>query len=168
MNGILTILFLTFFVVLHEFGHFLAARRSGVAVSEFFVGFGPKIFSFKKNNTEFGLKALPLGGYVKIPGMDESEDVSGFSNEELFHTSKWTTKLYISISGIVVNFLSAWLIIFFVININGISEPSLEISTVGSSINEKSESPSQMAGLMPGDIISVSYTHLTLPTKRLV
>ena len=47
MNGILTILFLTFFVVLHEFGHFLAARRSGVAVSEFFVGFGPKIFSFK-------------------------------------------------------------------------------------------------------------------------
>ena len=70
---------------------------------------------------------MPLGGYVKIPGMDESEDVSGFSNEELFHTSKWTTKLYISKSGIVVNFLSAWLIIFFVININGISEPSLEI-----------------------------------------
>ena len=153
MNGILTILFLTFFVVLHEFGHFLAARRSGVAVSEFFVGFGPKIFSFKKNNTEFGLKALPFGGYVKIPGMDESEDVSGFNNEELFHTSKWTTKLYISISGIVVNFLSAWLIIFFVININGISEPSLEISTVGSSINDKSESPSEIAGLMPGDTI---------------
>ena len=153
MNGILTILFLTFFVVLHEFGHFLAARRSGVAVSEFFVGFGPKIFSFKKNNTEFGLKALPLGGYVKIPGMDESEDVSGFNNEELFHTSKWTTKLYISISGIIVNFLSAWVIIFFVININGISEPSLEISTVGSSINDKSESPSEIAGLMPGDTI---------------
>ena len=78
MNGLLTILFLTFFVVLHEFGHFLAARRSGIAVTEFFIGFGPKIFSFTKNNTEYGLKAFPLGGYVKIPGMEESEDTSNF------------------------------------------------------------------------------------------
>jgi membrane-associated protease RseP (regulator of RpoE activity) len=48
MNGILTILFLTFFVVLHEFGHYISARRSQIAVSEFFVGFGPKVFSFKR------------------------------------------------------------------------------------------------------------------------
>ncbi len=153
MNGLLTILFLTFFVVLHEFGHFLAARKSGVAVTEFFVGFGPKIYSFKKNNTEYGLKAFPLGGYVKIPGMEESEDVSNFKQDELYHTAKWTTKLFISISGIFVNFISAWLIIFFVININGISEASLEVSTIGSSINEKTESPSEKAGLIPGDTI---------------
>ena len=105
MNALLTILFLTFFVVLHEFGHYLAARKSGVAVSEFFVGFGPKLFSFKKNNTEYGIKALPLGGYVKIPGMDESEEPIGFSKDELFHTSKWNTKLFISLSGIIVNFI---------------------------------------------------------------
>jgi len=68
MNGILTILMLTFFVVMHEAGHYFAARYSKVAVSEFFVGFGPKIFSFKRNGTEYGLKGIPFGGYVKIPG----------------------------------------------------------------------------------------------------
>jgi len=153
MDGLLTILFLTFFVVLHEFGHYLAARKSGVAVSEFFVGFGPKLFSFKKNNTEYGIKALPLGGYVKIPGMDESEETIGFSNDELFHTAKWNTKLFISLSGVVVNFISAWVIIFFIININGISEPTLEVSSIGESINNKIESPSQKAGILRGDKI---------------
>ena len=153
MNGLLTILFLTFFVVLHEFGHYVTARKSGVAVSEFFVGFGPKLFSYKKNNTEYGIKALPLGGYVKIPGMDESEEVVGFSEDELFHTSKWNTKLLISISGIIVNFISAWIIIFFVVNINGISEPTLEISSIGESINNNIESPSENAGIIPGDKI---------------
>ena len=73
MNAILTILLLTLFVVLHELGHYISARRSKIAVSEFFVGFGPKLFSFKRNNTEYGLKAILLGGYVKIPGMDENE-----------------------------------------------------------------------------------------------
>ncbi len=153
MNGLLTILFLTIFVVLHEFGHFIAARRSGVAVSEFFVGFGPKLYSFKKNNTEYGIKALPLGGYVKIPGMDESEEVSDFNNDELFHTAKWQTKLYISLSGILVNFISAWIIIIFLININGITVPSLEVASIGTSINNQNESPSEKAGILPGDKI---------------
>ncbi len=154
MNGLLTILFLTFFVVLHEFGHYVAARKSGVAVSEFFVGFGPKLFSFTKNNTEYGIKALPLGGYVKIPGMDESEDVSGFTHDELFHTAKWNTKLFISLSGILVNFISAWIIILFIININGISQPSLEVSSLGASVNNQVQSPSEKAGILPGDTIS--------------
>ncbi len=153
MDGLLTILFLTIFVVLHEFGHFVAARISGIAVSEFFVGFGPKLFSFKSRNTEYGVKALPLGGYVKIPGMDESEDIKGFENDELFHTAQWKTKLFISISGIIVNFILAWLILFFVININGVNEPTLEIATIGESVNNQSESPSKRAGLLPGDEI---------------
>ena len=90
MNAILTILLLTLFVVLHELGHYISARRSKIAVSEFFVGFGPKIFSFKRNNTEYGLKAILLGGYVKIPGMDENEPVSDYKSDQLFHTAYWT------------------------------------------------------------------------------
>ncbi len=153
MNGLLTLLLLTVFVVLHELGHFVAARRSKIAVTEFFVGFGPKLFSFKKNNTEFGIKAIPLGGYVKIPGMDESEDVTGYEDNQLFLNSKWTTKLYISISGIIVNFLIAWIILFFIFNTNGISRPTLEIFSIGSSVMNNTDSPSKKAGLLPGDII---------------
>ena len=153
MDGLLTLFLLTIFVVLHELGHFLAARRSNIAVTEFFVGFGPKLFSFKNKNTEYGLKAIPLGGYVKIPGMDESEETIGYEESQLFHQTKWTTKVYISLSGIIVNFIIAWIILFFVININGISRPTLEIFTIGASVLNNDESPSEIAGLLPGDII---------------
>ena len=153
MNGILTIVFLTVFVVMHEYGHYISARRSKIAVSEFFVGFGPKIFSFKKNNTEYGLKAIPLGGYVKIPGMDESEDTTGYKDSEVFHNAKWTTKFYIAISGILVNFLTAWLILFAILSTNGINVPTLEIADIGESVEGNVNSPSMNAGLMPGDVI---------------
>ncbi len=64
-------------VVVHEFGHFLAARRAGVKVREFFVGFGPRIWSFRRGDTEYGMKwLLFLGGYVKIVGMDQEEKIS--------------------------------------------------------------------------------------------
>ena len=159
MNGILTLLFLTFFVVLHEYGHYISARRSKIAVSEFFVGFGPKIFSFKRGNTEYGLKAIPLGGYVKIPGMDESEDTTGYECTEVFHNAKWTTKFYIAISGILVNFLTAWLILFAILSTNGVNVPTLEISNTGTSVEGNITSPSVSAGLLPGDKI-VSFSEI--------
>lgn len=163
MNGILTILFLTFFVVLHEFGHYLSARRSKIAVSEFFVGFGPKVFSFTKGATEYGLKAIPLGGYVKIPGMDESEDTSGYEPSELFHNAKWTTKFYIAISGILVNFLTAWLIIFGILSTNGVNTPTLEVANTGDSLQGNANAPSVDAGLLPGDTI-VTFSGTTVAT----
>ena len=154
MNAILTILMLTLFVVLHELGHYISAKRSKVAVSEFFIGFGPKIFSFVKGGTEYGLKALLLGGYVKIPGMDENDNADGYSQNQLFHTANWTKKLYIASSGIVINFLIAWLILFTIFAVYGIEQPTLTIDTIGNSVeNENIKSPSQKAGLVPGDII---------------
>ena len=155
MNAFLTIALLTLFVVLHELGHYISAKRSKIAVSEFFVGFGPKLFSFKKNDTEYGLKALPLGGYVKIPGMDENEEVDGYEAEELFHTATWTKKLYIASSGIIVNFLLAWLILFSIFTFYGVEQPTLEIETIGvSSVDPLTEAPSSIAGLKVGDVIT--------------
>ncbi len=155
MNAFLTIALLTLFVVLHELGHYISAKRSKIAVSEFFVGFGPKLFSFKKNHTEYGLKALPLGGYVKIPGMDENEEVEGYEAEELFHTATWTKKLYIASSGIIVNFLLAWLILFTIFTFYGVEQPTLEIETIGvSSVDPLTEAPSSIAGLKVGDVIT--------------
>ena len=154
MNAVLTILLLTLFVVLHEFGHYISARRSKIAVSEFFVGFGPKIFSFKRNNTEYGLKAILLGGYVKIPGMDENEPVTDYKSDQLFHTASWTKKLYIASSGILVNFFLAWIILFSIFAFYGIDQPTLEVATIGESINNPNDdAPSKKAGLIPGDII---------------
>ena len=155
MNAFLTIAFLTLFVVLHELGHYISAKRSKIAVSEFFVGFGPKLFSFKKNNTEYGFKALLLGGYVKIPGMDENESVEDYEVDELFHTASWTKKLYIASSGIIVNFVIAWLILFSIFTFYGVEQPTLKIESIGeSSISTSFEAPSSQAGLKQGDVIT--------------
>jgi regulator of sigma E protease len=72
------ILGLSILVGLHEAGHMIAARMFGMRVEKYFIGFPPKLFSFKKGDTEYGLGALPLGGFVKISGMvDESLDTEG-------------------------------------------------------------------------------------------
>ncbi len=101
------------------------------------------------------IRALFLGGYVKIPGMDENEEVEGFESEELFHTATWTKKLYIASSGIIVNFLLAWLILFSIFTFYGVEQPTLEIETIGvSSVNSANEAPSSIAGLKAGDVIT--------------
>ena len=62
-------------IMLHELGHFVAAKRSGMKVTEFFVGFGPRLWSFTRGETEYGVKAVPLGGYCRIIGMTNLEEV---------------------------------------------------------------------------------------------
>ena len=152
MGGIVTLVLLAICILLHEYGHFLSARAKGIAVSEFFIGFGPKIYSFRRNNTEYGIKAILLGGYVKIPGMDQDEEVQGYKEKELFHTAKWQNKLLISSSGIVINLLLAFGILFIVLSTVGISYPALEIDSLGDSVSQREHAPSVEAGLKAGDI----------------
>ena len=61
-------------VLIHEAGHFVTAKAFGIKVEQFFVGFGPRIWSFRRGETEYGLKALPFGGYVRIAGMNPFEE----------------------------------------------------------------------------------------------
>jgi regulator of sigma E protease len=85
--------------------------------------------------------------------MDESEDTTGYASSELFHNAKWTTKFYIAISGILVNFITAWLILFTILSTNGVNVPTLEIANTGDSVQGNFNSPSVAAGLIPGDTI---------------
>src|SRR5438874_10350669 len=62
-------------VLIHESGHFFAARAFGIKVEEFFVGFGPRLWSTRRGETEYGVKAIPAGGYVRIAGMNPYEDI---------------------------------------------------------------------------------------------
>ena len=62
-------------IILHEAGHYVMAKKSGMKVTEFFVGFGPRLWSFRRGETEYGIKAVPLGGYVRIIGMNSEEGV---------------------------------------------------------------------------------------------
>lgn len=141
-------------VLTHELGHFIAARLVGVRATEFFVGFGPRIWSAKKNGTEYGIKWILVGGYVKILGMNPEEVVSP---EDWPHSyrgvSRWR-RFWIIVSGSLVHVFLALLIAFMVIWIVGVPVLTTTIGGVGEYIEETGEqTPAYRAGLQPGDTI---------------
>ena len=74
MNWLFIFLGFCLLIILHEAGHFVAAKATGMRVERFFLFFGPTLWSFKRGETEYGIKAIPLGGYVKITGMNPEEE----------------------------------------------------------------------------------------------
>ncbi len=86
-------------IVLHEFGHYLTAKQAGMKVTEFFVGFGPKLFSFTRGETEYGLKPLPLGAYVRIIGMNDLEDVEPGDEGRTYREKSYWARLRVVLAG---------------------------------------------------------------------
>ncbi len=141
-------------VLTHELGHFLAARMVGVRATEFFVGFGPRIWSTRRGGTEYGLKWILVGGYVKILGMNPEEEVSP---EEWPHSykgvSRWR-RFWIIVSGSLAHVLLALFIAFLVVWLVGVPVLTNTIGSVGEYVEETGEeTPAHRAGLMPGDTI---------------
>lgn len=89
--AVVMVLALAFMMFMHELGHYLTARSAGMTVTEFFLGFGPRIWSFRKGETEYGLKALPLGAHVRIPGMNNLDPLGWTPGSA---TSTFTSKSY--------------------------------------------------------------------------
>jgi membrane-associated protease RseP (regulator of RpoE activity) len=85
------VLTLPLIIMLHEAGHFFTAKRTGMKVTEFFIGFGPRIWSIKRGETEYGVKAVVLGGYCRIIGMTNLEDVDP-EDEPRAYRSKGTSR----------------------------------------------------------------------------
>jgi len=95
-------------VVLHEFGHFIAARRGGVEVEEFGIGFPPTLFSkhFKNHRTKYTLNLLPLGGFVRLKGEHDSDSTPGS-----YGAARMKTKIKIMLAGVGMNFAIAWFVL---------------------------------------------------------
>jgi regulator of sigma E protease len=141
-------------IFVHELGHFLAARRHGVRVLVFSLGFGPKVLKVKRGDTEYCVSAIPLGGYVKMAGENPEDPRSGQPDEFLSKT-KWQ-RFQILFAGPAMNILLAVVVTAFVLGIQGVRIPVYfdEPAVIGSVI---SGSPAEKAGLTRGDrIISVS------------
>ncbi len=117
------ILGLSLLVGLHELGHLLAARMFGMRVEQYFIGFPPRVFSFKKGDTEYGLGAIPLGGYVKISGMiDESLDTAQMKAEPQpyeFRAKPAWQRLIVMLGGIIVNVIVGIIIFVLITYKNG-------------------------------------------------
>jgi regulator of sigma E protease len=125
------ILFLGPLVFFHELGHFLFARLFGVRVEVFSIGFGPKLFKFKRGDTEYALSLIPLGGYVKMFGDDPLNKDSVPEEDRKFsftHKSKWA-RFWIVFGGPLANFIMAYVIFFFLL-LGGEKLPELKVGVV--------------------------------------
>ena len=111
---ILFVIALVASIMLHEAGHMVCARKAGGKVTEFFLGFGPKIWSFRKGETEYGVKAIPAGGYVKIVGMTDLEPIAPEDEPRAFYKKPLGWRLLTLAAGSLVHFLIA-LVLFLII-----------------------------------------------------
>lgn len=137
-------------VMVHEWGHFIAAKSLGMKVEEFAIGFGPKIYSHQEGETLYSLRAIPLGGFNKISGMDPEEEL-----DERSYLSKplWQRAIVIA-AGSMMNLLLPILLLFFIYVGAGIERPINDAPVLGEIIQEQ---PAEKAGLLQGDrIISIN------------
>lgn len=147
-------------VLIHEFGHFLMAKRFGIKVLEFGFGIPPRIFGKKVGETLFSLNLLPLGGFVKLLGEDEA-DKKVLNDPRSFAKAKVEKRIITVVAGVVMNLLLAWTLFYFVIIQQGFkilyppTEPSVYIGEVRSGF------PAQDAGIKIGDRI------LTIDGKKM-
>src|SRR5215472_7840381 len=98
-------------VIAHEFGHFIIAKRAGIRVDEFAIGFPPRLFSFRRGETLYSINLLPLGGYVRMPGENgETTDEAGNYDPRSFASKPAGTRAIVLLAGVTMNFLLAFLL----------------------------------------------------------
>jgi regulator of sigma E protease len=107
-------------IILHEAGHFVAAKATGMRVESFFLFFGPKIWSFKRGETEYGVKSIPLGGYVKINGMNPEEEMPPGEEQRAYYRQKVWKRIVVVAAGPAVNIVLAFLVLYFVFAVGGL------------------------------------------------
>jgi membrane-associated protease RseP (regulator of RpoE activity) len=139
-------------VMLHELGHLLAAKHGGMKVSEYFLGFGPRLWSFRRGETEYGVKAFPLGGYVKIPGMTNLEEVDPADEPRTYREQPFHARLLVALAGSAMHFLLAFLLMWALLAFVGLPNND-QIQIQGIAPIAGHVSPAASAGLRDGDVV---------------
>lgn len=140
LTFLLTILLFSVMVIPHEFGHFAAAKLSGIKVNEFSVGMGPKIFQKQGNETKYSIRIFPIGGFCAMEGEDEESD-----NPRAFNNVSTLKKIFVLSSGAIMNILVALLLMIITVQIIG--TPTNVVGSI------EKNSPAELAGLRAGDRI---------------
>jgi regulator of sigma E protease len=150
-----TVVVLGVLILVHELGHFWAAKAVDIEVSRFSIGFGPALFSFQWGETEYVLAAIPLGGYVKMEGMTGEEAVAPLEGPSArpsrqasprdFDAKPWSARFLVIIAGVLMNFVFAFAAFTFTSHAQGVIVPRVGEVVEGS--------PAEAAGFLNGDLI---------------
>jgi len=147
MGTLIALIVFSFLIFFHELGHFLAARYFGVHVEVFSIGFGKRVLTKRIGETEWSLSLIPLGGYVRMKGQNDSDPKFVSYDDDSYNIKTPIEKIVISLAGPFANFLLAFLLYFAVSSI-GVPTP---LSHIGSVVKE---SPAAQAGIEKNDIIT--------------
>jgi regulator of sigma E protease len=154
MSILIFLLVLSILVLVHELGHFIAAKRSGVLVEEFGIGFPPRLFGIKIKETIYSVNLIPLGGFVKLYG-EEYDEISQKSkvkskklkNQAFAYKNPWQ-KILIIVAGVLGNFILGWFLISYLFT-QGVPTPANKV--IVEKVQDKS--PAKIANLQPKDAI---------------
>jgi len=161
-------------IVAHEFGHYIMAKAAGIKVTEFFVGFGPRLWSVRRGETEYGVRSLPLGGYCRIIGMNNLEGVDPVDEPRTYRQAPVWRRLSVDVAGSAMHFLIALVVLFAMFFWTGdpgfyrtstsalpASNPIIEIDGLKAG-NATVASPAEAAGFKIGDrIVAINGERLS-------
>lgn len=149
-------------VLLHEAGHLLAARRCGMRVNEYYLGFGPKLLSFRRGDTTYGVRLIPAGGFVTIAGMHAGEHVDPADEHRTFRSASFPRRALVLCAGSAAHLLLAVVVLaaaYVTVGRHSASPSNWEVSEVVPVLDSGTASPASTAGLQQGDkIVSVAGT----------
>ncbi len=144
-------------IFLHELGHFATAKWSGMKVTEFFIGFGPRIWSFRRGETEYGLKVLPAGAYVRIIGMNNLDEADPADEARTYRQQSFPKRLLVVSAGSIMHFVQAFVLLVLALGVVGIpggsiTDPKGDPTEWGIT-NVTADSAAEAAGLTADDAI---------------
>jgi len=147
-------------IFLHELGHFMTARWTGMKVTQFFLFFGPRLWSFRRGETEYGVRALPLGAFVRIIGMNRMDEVDPADEARTYRQQSFPKRLLVISAGSIMHILIAVVLLFVVYSTQGElttrDEPRVIVGAASTNL------PAQQAGITDGDeIVSVGGITVT-------
>ncbi|QGU07687.1 Zinc metalloprotease Rip1 [Corynebacterium occultum] len=153
-------------IALHELGHLLTARAFGMRVRRYFIGFGPKVWSIRKGQTEYGLNAVPLGGFCDIAGMTAQDEVTPEEAPHAMVNKPWWQRVIVLLGGVFMNVVVGFMILYLVAVFSGIPNPYADTTPkVGKTLCVSDQisqtevadcsgvGPAGDAGVLPGDRI---------------
>ncbi len=151
-------------IMLHELGHFVTARWAGMRVTDFFVGFGPVLWSIKRGDTRYGVRGFPLGGYVRVIGMNNLEEVAPEDEDNTYRSKSYWQRVRFAGAGSFMHFVIAFVLMVVLLagfgRVDRVAPTSTTLEAVAPSFTAGGPpTPARQAGLRAGDkLISIDDT----------